>query len=116
MKKFILSILILASAITLNFAQNNNKKPSPNKVKIEAHGIFISISEEDLEVMLPTAANLDRLPSTKSCVVEITGITSLDGQEVRITTKGEKPTCTEAAKSAQDALVEAKAAIAKKKE
>lgn len=106
-------MLFLAGLTSVGIAQSKAKSPA-NKLKIEADGLFISTTEEDLESMLEVAAKLDKLPSNKACTVELSGMVSKNGTEYKVSAKTQKPTCTEAAKEAKDALMEAKAAISTK--
>lgn len=115
MKKIHLSILFLFGVTVWGFAQNQSKS-SANKLKIDAEGLFISTTEEDLEGMLEVAAKLDKLPNNKACTVELIGTISKSGTEYKVAAKTTKPTCSEAAKEAKDAVIEAKAAIAAKME
>ena len=106
-------MIFLAGLSSVSIAQNKTKSPA-NKLKIEADGLFISTTEEDLENMLEVAAKLDKMPSSKACTVELIGTVNKNGTEYKVSAKTQKPTCTEAAKAAQEAVAEAKAAIAAK--
>lgn len=106
-------MLLLLGLCAISFAQNKAKSPT-NKLKVEADGLFISTTEEDLENMLEVAAKLDKMPSSKACTVELIGTVNKNGTEYKVSAKTQKPTCTEAAKAAQEAVAEAKAAIAAK--
>ena len=106
-------MLFLAGLSTISIAQNKAKSPA-NKLKIEADGLFISTTEDDLENMLEVATKLDKIPSNNACTVELIGTVNKSGTEYKVSAKTQKPTCTEAAKAAQEALLEAKAAITAK--
>lgn len=113
MKKLFIPLLLLLGLNVIGFAQSKAKSPV-NKLKIEADGLFISTTEEDLEGMLEMAAKLDKIENSKACTVELIGTVSKNGTEYKVSAKTQRPTCAEAVQEVKDAVAQAKAAIVAK--